>query len=126
MTASTEYSEYVIEHLQPLGRVETKKFFGGVGILQDGKQFAMIMDNSLYFVVDDHTRARYEQAGMTAFSYLTKKGRVQVRRYFELPEDVLTDSATLRVWARESLLIAAATKPKKARPSATPKAPHPK
>lgn len=115
MSASTEYTDYVLEHLQALGRIETTTFFGGVGLLQDGKQFAMIMGNSLYFVVDDHTRPRYEQAGMTAFSYLTKKGRVQVRRYFELPEDVLTDAAILRIWAREAVLIAGQGKTKKPR-----------
>lgn len=64
----------------------------------------MIMGNSLYFAVDEGTRKKYEQAGMRPFSYMTKKGRVQVRKYFELPEDVLTDPEQLRLWAAVPML----------------------
>ena len=113
MAASAEYTEYVLELLSPVGPVTVGRFFGGVGLSRASVQFAMIMDNSLYFVVDDMTRARYEAAGMQAFSYATKKGRVQVRRYFELPEDVLSDPDELRVWAQESLRVASKKKTKR-------------
>ena len=65
----------------------------------------------------DTTRARYEAAGMKSFSYQTSTGRVQVRRYFELPEDVLSDPDELRVWARESMSAAARNKTKTKRPA---------
>ncbi len=110
MTASAEYTEYVLELLQPLGLVHTGRFFGGVGLSNGAAQFAMIMGNSLYFVVDEHTRKKYELAGMQSFSYLTKKGRVQVRKYYELPEEVLTDPTQLRLWADEAMGIARTTK----------------
>jgi len=110
MTASTEYTEYVLELLEPIGPVRTGRFFGGVGIFKGSLQFAMIMGNSLYFTVDDDTRKKYEQAGMRPFSYMTKKGRVQVRRYFELPEDVLTDPEQLRLWTNEAVRVAGKTK----------------
>jgi DNA transformation protein len=66
----------------------------------------MIMENTVYLVVDDASRARYEKAGMRSFAYDTKKGRVQVRRFFELPESVLDDPDELRIWAEEALRIA--------------------
>jgi DNA transformation protein len=106
VAATEEYTHYVLELLAPVAPVKAAHFFGGIGLSHAAVQFAMIMDNSLYFVVDDTTRARYQAAGMQAFSYETKKGRVQVRRYFELPEDVLLDPDELRVWARESMRIA--------------------
>lgn len=126
MTPSAEYAKYVLELLEPIGPVRTRRFFGGIGIYCDSIQFAVIMGNSLYFAVDENTRKKYEEAGMQSFSYLTKKGRIQVRKYFELPEDVLTDPAQLRLWAKESIQEAGtvkATRPKKggARPGA-PKA----
>ena len=114
MSASTEFTEYVLELLEPIGPVRISRFFGGVGISHGLVQFAMIMGNSLYFVVNDNTRQKYEKVGMTAFSYVTKKGRVQVRKYFELPEEVLTDTEQLRLWASESIQVAANTqKPNK-------------
>jgi len=109
LSASAEYTEYVLGLLEPIGPVRISRFFGGVGISHGLAQFAMIMGNSLYFVVNDNTRQKYEEAGMTAFSYATKKGRVQVRKYFELPEEVLTDAEKLRLWASESIQVAANT-----------------
>ncbi|NOS74215.1 MAG: TfoX/Sxy family protein [Methyloglobulus sp.] len=109
-TPSAEYVDYVLEHLESIASIHTGRFFGGVGISNGYVQFAMMMDNSLYFVVDDDSRKKYEQAGMQPFSYLTKKGRVQVRRYFEVPEEVFTDSEQLREWANEAMLVAEKTK----------------
>lgn len=110
MAASDEYTEYVLELLEPIGPVKASRLFGGIGVSRASVQFAMIMDNSLYFVVDDGTRSHYEAAGMRPFSYETQKGRVQVRRYFEVPEEVLSDPDELRVWARASMRAAAQKK----------------
>ena len=109
MSASTEYTEYVLERLEPIGRMRTSRFFGGVGISIGSAQFAMIMGNSLYFVVDDNTSPQYEKVGMAPFSYLTKKGRIQVRRYFELLEEILTDPQALKLWADEAIQLAVRT-----------------
>jgi DNA transformation protein len=110
VSASAEFTDYVLEHLAAIGPVRLGRFFGGVGISSGAVQFAMIMGNSLYFAVDEGSRKKYEQAGMQPFSYLTKKGRIQVRKFFELPEEVLTDAAQLRVWAEESIRVATKTK----------------
>jgi DNA transformation protein and related proteins len=109
-TPSTEYTEYILESLKPIGPVQTGRFFGGVGISNGFAQFAMIMGNRLYFVTDENSRNKYVQAGMQPFSYMTQKGQVQVRRYFELPENILTDVEQLRLWASEAMNIASKTK----------------
>jgi DNA transformation protein len=106
MSASTEFTAYILDRLQVLGSIETRRFFGGVGLLADATQFAMIMGNTVYFVVNDATRAKYEQAGMSCFSYSTKTKLVQVRRYFALPEEVLEDQDVLQSWAGEAMLAA--------------------
>ena len=111
MTASAEYTEYVLELLEPIGLVRTGRFFGGVGISNGFVQFAIIMGNSPYFAVDEDTRKKYEQAGMQPFSYMTKRGRVQVRKYFELLEDILIDSEQLRLWANEAMCAAGKPSP---------------
>jgi len=105
-TPSLEFSEYVLEFLEPILPIKTGRFFGGVGISCHSVQFAMIMGNSLYFVVDDESRKKYQQAGMRPFSYSTKKGEIQVRRYFEVPEEILTDIEQLQLWANEAVGIA--------------------
>lgn len=115
-TVSDEYTDYVLEQLEASGRVTAKRLFGGVGLSRGAVHFALIMNGTLYFAVDDETRPRYEAAGMGPFAYDTRKRRVQVRRYYELPEDVLLDRDALRVWMDESLAAAErARRPKRKR-----------
>jgi len=113
MSASKEFIEYVMELLEPVGVIEGSRFFGGYGIKSSSTQFAMIMGNSLYFVVDDSTRPKYEKLEKKPFSYMTKNGQRLVKRYFEVPEDLLEDPETLLEWAKESILVAKATSHKK-------------
>jgi len=113
--SSTDFIDYVMELLEPISVIEGGKFFGGYGIKCQSVQFAMIMGNTLYFVVNDNTRGEYEEAGSKPFSYLTKKGQRLVKRYYEVPADLLEDQDELLAWARESILIAKATNRKKSK-----------
>lgn len=102
MPRAEEYLAHLLDLLHPIGPVRTARFFGGVAMRLNGRQFAMVMDGRLYFAVNDVTSARYEAAGSTAFSYATKKGRVDVRRYREVPIGVQEDAVALCAWAREA------------------------
>jgi len=106
MSASKEFIEYIMEILAPVAAIEGSKFFGGYGIKNNSTQFAMIMGNSLYFVVDDSTRNKYEKLDMKPFSYMTKSGIRLVKRYFEVPDDLFEDREKLLIWARESIVVA--------------------
>lgn len=120
MTASAQYTEYVLELLAPLGAVRTRRFFGGVALLRGTTQFGMIMGNNLYFAVDDRSREKYQALGMEPFSYLTKNGNVYVRRYFMVPQEILEEPAALTQWVAEALATAA---DKPARGARSPGAP---
>lgn len=104
--SSQDYIDYVMEQLEPLGSISSGRFFGGTGLRAGSVQFAMIMGNALFFVVDDSSRPRYEQRGMGCFWYRTKKKKVNVRKYYEVPGDLLDDPDVLLEWARESIRIA--------------------
>lgn len=109
MSATGEFIEHVRELLSPLGNLADGRFFGGHAFKVGGVQFAMIMRNTLYFCVDDATRTRYTARGMQPFSYATRKSRVEVRRYFAVPEDLLEDADELVRWGREALEVARRT-----------------
>lgn len=98
MTVGGSYLTYVTDLLSEHGEVHSKRFFGGVGLVARGRQFAMVMKDTLYFCASARTRPRFEEHGMEPFSYLTKRGRVQVRRYYEVPVAVLEDSEQLKHW----------------------------
>lgn len=103
MSASKEFVEYIEDVLFPIPDVSAGRFFGGKGFKSGGKQFAMIMGNTLYFCVDDLTRGKYEQRGMEPFSYSTKKRRVLVRKYFAVPEELIDEQDELIEWANEAI-----------------------
>ncbi len=110
MLPSKGFVEHILEQLETIGSIRASRFFGGVGLSFDSVQFAMMMGDSLYFVVDEATREKYDHAGMPPFSYSTKNGLVKVRRYYEVPEDILADPEQLVTWTKEAIQIARATK----------------
>lgn len=113
---SQQFTEFVMEQLAPIGELSQERFFGGIGLKSGGAFFGMLMDEALYFVVDDLSRPEYEKMGSHCFSYSTQKGRVDVNRFFAVPADVLDDQAHLVMLAKASVAIAhrptKASKPK--------------
>jgi DNA transformation protein len=112
-TSSKKFIEFVLEQLDSLPRLSTNRFFGGVAVKSESIQFAMIMDGVLYFTVDDNSRPGYEQMGSRCFSYHTKNGRVSVRKYFEVPTELLEDEEQLVILARTALEVARKSKTSK-------------
>jgi DNA transformation protein len=106
MSASAEFVSYVREQLVPLGHLSDGKFFGGRAIKHKGSQFAMVMGNTLYLRVSDATRPEYERRGSRPFSYSTKNGVVQVRKYYAAPEELLENPQQLLAWSRQAIIAA--------------------
>lgn len=121
MTGGGDYLDFVLDCMAAAGPVGRVRFFGGTGLVMGGVQFAYVSGNNrLYFVVDDETRPAYEAAGMGPFWYTRKTGRREVRRWYELPEDVLQDSDELRRWVYDAVRIAGRA-PAKRKAAAGPK-----
>jgi len=112
MTVSAHYLEYVLDQLASFAKVTPRRMFGGVGLYADGLFFALI-DDSLYFKVDDSNRPDFLARGCRAFTYEKTKGRVVSMGYYQVPEDVLDDPDELKVWARKALAVAIAARNKR-------------
>ena len=107
MTGSTqEYVEYILELLTPVKTISIGRFFGGIGLKSGDTQFAMVMDNSLFFVVDDITRNKYQEYGTECFWYNTKKKKVNVKKYHEVPAEIIENNEAIIEWAIEAINIA--------------------
>jgi DNA transformation protein len=96
--------EFVSEKLQALGPVVSRRMFGGVGFYLDGVFFALMMDDRLYFKVDDRSRRDFEAEGMEPF--VPFENRETSLSYFEVPERVLQNRAVLKAWAGKALAAA--------------------
>ena len=91
-------SEWIVDALQNAGDVSRKKMFGGFGIFEAGKMFALVSsDGEIYFKVTDSNRSRYEEIDAPKF------GRMP---YWAPPRSVLSDPEQLLEWAKASIDVA--------------------
>jgi DNA transformation protein len=121
MSANTEeFLRFVLDQMKEVEALACGRFFGGNGVASEAVQFAMAFGNTLYFVVDDTTRPKYEEEGSECFSYRTSEREVMVRRYYEVPAMALENRDILIEWAREAIAIAKRTH-KKSRANARSK-----
>ncbi len=112
---SEDFVAFVEEQLQAIPGIVRSRLFGGAGLSVNGVQFALLIANTVYFVVDDSTRPLYEKMGSTCFSYATKARQVNVKRYYTVPADLLEDCDQLLPLAQQAIRIAQATSRKKSK-----------
>ncbi len=107
MPVTTSYLELVVDRLEEATSLplRTKAMFGGVGIYAGAVIFAIVMDDRLYFKVDDTNRGDYEAAGMEAFRPYANK-EVRSKSSYEVPTEVLNNGAVLKAWVAKSLDVA--------------------
>ena len=108
MPQSKEYLQYVLEQLDGLRGVVSRRMFGGAGLYQDDVFFGLLFRDTLYFKVNDTNRADYESRGMARFQPYPDKPYLSFT-YYEVPADVLEDREELTSWARRSIAAALAT-----------------
>lgn len=106
---SDGFVAFVLDQLADVDGVRDRRMFGAHGLAVDDVNFAILADDSLYFVVSSDSRPKYVAAGSEPFSYMKKSGRVVMRRYHAVPVDVLEDRAQLTDWAHEAVAIARLT-----------------
>ena len=85
MPLSPSFLDFVLEQLERVAPVTSRRMFGALGLYADGKIFAIVDDDTLFFKVDDTTRPDYEAAGMPPFS---PSATMVSKNYFQVPADV--------------------------------------
>ncbi|WP_172273895.1 TfoX/Sxy family protein [Caulobacter sp. RHG1] len=107
MAVSSDYLDFLVEQLAPLGRITTRRMFGGAGIYANGLFFALIADDVLYLKGDETLKAEFEAAGAQIFDPF---GDGKTLNYWSAPAEALDDQEILIDWARKSLEVAARKK----------------
>ena len=115
MSISDDYVAYVIEQLASLGRVTSRRMFGGVGLYANGLFFAILDGDRLYFKTDDSNRADYEARGSKPFAPFPDKPEMKMN-YHDVPADLLDDAEDLCRWAKKAVGVALSAASKKKSP----------
>ena len=109
MAVTDSFVTFVLEQLDPLGPIVSKRMFGGVGLYAGDRFFALIAGDVLYLKADESTRDAREKAGARPFQPFPDrpkgKGRMQ---YYSVPAAILEDAEALLAWAKAAVAIAAA------------------
>lgn len=97
MSLSNIYLDHVINRLSQAAEVAYRRIFNGAAVYHHGVQFALILNDRLYFRADDYSRRLYEQQGMHS---LQPQGVNQPSDFFQVPDHLLTRPAELYYWMR--------------------------
>jgi DNA transformation protein and related proteins len=105
MARQSEFVEYVLELLAPLGGVRARAMFGGFGIYRGDVMFAIIEKDRMFFKVNDVTRQSFVAKGLLPFTYVTQ-GKTQTLQYYEAPPEVFEEPEAMQLWARQAVDVA--------------------
>jgi DNA transformation protein len=100
---SDPFCEYVLDQLRGLPSLRARRMFGGHGLDAAGRFFGIVHAERLYLKTNEASRAAYRAHGMAAFQ---PNARQTLHSYYEVPPEVLEDSATLERWAVEAIRCA--------------------
>lgn len=94
---ATDSAETFVDRLRSLGDVTSKKMFGGYGIFESGKMFALVnSQGNIFLKAVDANRPRFEQASSP------QHGKMP---YFQIPDAVLADDDQLFEWSAEAIQL---------------------
>jgi DNA transformation protein and related proteins len=111
MAVSSSFLAYVAEQLAGLGRVRSKRMFGGVGLYCDEWFFGLLDDDVLYLKVDASNREDFAARGMKPFQPFRDKPEYSMS-YYQVPAETIEDAEDLVRWARKAVRVAAGARAK--------------
>ena len=110
MAVSVSFRTYLLEQLGQIRPVTSRPMFGGLCFFAEGRAFALVAGDTLYFKVDDTTRPDFERLGMEPFRPF---GEDSAMGYYEVPADVVEDAMQLAAWMRKAIDVASKAKGEK-------------
>lgn len=109
---TTPFLEYLVgDVFEESLHVSTRAMMGGYTLYADGKVFAIVADDQLWFKGSNELAEWYLSRGSRKFSY-TKEGKEQGMNYFLVPEAVIEDTNTFNEWLDTALSVAILPKKK--------------
>ena len=113
MAVKSSFADYVVNDLMgDMEGIKARAMFGGHGIYKDGFFIAIIVEDELYFKVDDSNRKDFQACGSEPFTYRAKGNKRVTMSYWKLPLEVMEDRDKLREWTDKAVKVARKAKKK--------------
>lgn len=94
--SSEDYKNYILDQLRLAEEISVRKMFGGYGLYIQGRFFAIISDDQLYFKTNEETKNKYIKLGSKPFQPSPKQ---KLKNYYEVPPEIIEDTDKLKEWA---------------------------
>jgi DNA transformation protein len=125
MAVQPQYLAYILEQLEALGNLHSRRMFGAVGLYSGELFFGLIDDDTLFFKSDSTDSAEYIARKMPRFMPFPDRPEA-VMAYYQVPADVIEDAESLIAWARKAVAVALSSRAAKSKPARRPPARKPK
>ena len=94
----SDFVQFLKGQMAGFGEVTARRMFGGTGLYNEGRMFALVAGDTLYLKTDATTRGAFEAEGLAPFSYETKDGKRTLTSYWQAPERCLEEMDEMTVW----------------------------
>jgi DNA transformation protein len=109
MVVQAQFLAYLLEQLEGVSGLRSRRMFGGIGLYADDVFFGLVDDDTLYFKTDDSNVAQFRERGMARFMPFPDRPETALG-YHQVPVEVIEDPDTLVDWARRSVAVAVAVR----------------
>ena len=96
-----EFVDHIVDFTQSIGRVASRRMFGGYGLFLNGLMFGLVADSTLYLKTDKELEPEFAAKGLAPFTY-SRKGKVFKMSYYQAPEETLEDTNEMTTWASKA------------------------
>lgn len=95
------FVESLHETFERLGRIQTRRMFGGHGVWHEGRMIALIFKDTLYLKCDADSAVHFDQQNLPPFTY-ERQGKAMPMSYRQAPADLFEDREEAALWGRRA------------------------
>jgi len=89
------------EIFERLGRIETRRMFGGHGVWHEGRMIALVAKDTLYLKADAGSAEHFDRLNLPPFTYV-REGKAMPMSYRLAPADLFEDREEAALWGRRA------------------------
>ena len=97
----SEFVESLHEIFERLGRIQTRRMFGGHGVWHEGRMIALVAKDTLYLKSDADSAEHFDKLNLPPFTY-ERNGKTMPMSYRQAPADLFEDRHEAALWGRRA------------------------
>ncbi|MBU1442315.1 MAG: TfoX/Sxy family protein [Gammaproteobacteria bacterium] len=97
----SEFVQSLHEVFERLGRIETRRMFGGHGVYHEGRMIGLVSGDRLYLKTDAESAAHFDERRLPPFEY-QRAGKLTPTSYREAPAEVFEERDEAALWGRRA------------------------